>query len=138
MSLLAADLRVLIGRLRRRLRDESRPGDYPWSQICLLAQLDRDGPATVSSLARAEGMRPQSMGAIVAALQSDGLIAAAPHPTDRRQILLTVTEPSRELVRNHRAAREDWLAHAIQANLSREEQHVLARSVELLGRLVDS
>lgn len=138
VPLLAADLRVLIGRLRRRLRDETRPSHYTWSQISLLALIDREGPATISSLARAEGMRPQSMGAIVAALQCDGLIAGAPDPTDRRQVLLTVTDMGRDLVHSHRAAREDWLSHVIQANLSSEEQRTLARSVELLGRLVES
>lgn len=135
---LAGDLRVLIGRLRRRLRDETQPGDYNWSQISILGRLDRDGPATVSSLARAEDMRPQSMGAIVASLQAAGLISAAPHPTDGRQTLLTITDACRDLVRNHRAAREDWLSKAIQSKLSTDEQHALAHGVELLKRLVDS
>lgn len=135
---LAGDLRVLIGRLRRRLRDESRPGAYSWSQISILGRLDRDGPATVSSLAREEGMRPQSMGAIVATLQAEGLISSAPHPTDGRQTLLTVTDACRDLVRSNRAAREDWLSHAIQSKLSIDEQHTLARGIELLKRLVDS
>ena len=45
-------------------------------------RLEKDGPATASSLARAEGMRPQSMGAVVAALESAGLMRGAPDPTD--------------------------------------------------------
>ena len=135
---LATDLRVLVGRLRRRLRDEAQPGDYSWSQISILGRLDRDGPATVSALARTEGMRPQSMGAIVATLQAAGLIVGTPHPTDGRQTLLTITDACRELMKSNRAAREDWLSRAIESHLDLNEQHALARAVTLLERLVDS
>lgn len=135
---LAAQLRVLVGRLRRRLRDEAQPDGYHWSQLSILGQLDRDGPATVSSLARAEGMRPQSMGAIVATLQARGLVYGVPHPTDGRQTLLTITDACRELIRSNRAAREDWLSRTITLNLDTDEQRELARGLELLQRLVDS
>ena len=53
---LAGDLRVTIGRLTRRLREETRPGNLTASQLSAVGRLDRDGPATVTTLARAEGL----------------------------------------------------------------------------------
>ena len=66
---LAQDLGVLIGKLKRRLREQAHVGDLTSSQTSTLLRLEKDGPATASSLARAEGMRPQSMGAVIAALE---------------------------------------------------------------------
>jgi DNA-binding MarR family transcriptional regulator len=134
---LAGDLRALVGKLRRRMREQGSAGDFTPSQIAVLLRLERDGAATVSSLARAEGMRPQSMGTIVAALEALGQIEGAPDPADGRQTLWSLTETFRRSVRASRAAREDWLGHVIDARLSGTEQAQLARAVLLLKRLVD-
>ncbi|CAG9192806.1 MarR family transcriptional regulator [Paraburkholderia tropica] len=134
---LAGDLRALVGKLRRRMREQGSAGDFTPSQIAVLLRLERDGAATVSSLARAEGMRPQSMGTIVAGLEALGQIEGAPDPADGRQTLWSLTETFRRSVRASRAAREDWLAHVIDARLSGTEQTQLARAVVLLKRLVD-
>ncbi len=58
---LVGDLRMALGRLKRRLREQAGPNDFSDSQKSVLVRLDRDGAATVSALARAEGVRPQSM-----------------------------------------------------------------------------
>jgi DNA-binding MarR family transcriptional regulator len=137
-SALAAELRVLIGQLKRRLREQSSLGDLTESQIAVLRRLDSDGPATVTALARAEGMRPQSMGANVAALEAAGLICGTPDPNDGRQTILSLTAACRQKVRAGRMAREDWLFRAIQTNLAPAEQEELARAVELLKRLAGS
>lgn len=134
----AAALRVLIGQLRRKLREQAKPGDFSNSQLSVLGRLGRDGPATVTALARAERMRPQSMGAIVAALQSAGFVKGAPHPTDGRQVLLSVTPKCRAWVKARRAAREDWLFRSIRAQLDPAERKQLAAAVELLRRIVEA
>src|SRR5277367_5231656 len=87
---LAGDLRAVIGQLKRRLREQAGWGDLTWSQTSVLSRLDREGPATVTTLARVEGMRPQSMGAIVSALQAAGLVTGSPDPTDGRQTVLSL------------------------------------------------
>ncbi|GAB2573784.1 MarR family transcriptional regulator [Dyella jejuensis] len=132
------DLRLVVGRLKRRMREEVGSGGLTWSQISVLGHLDREGPATVTALARAEGVRPQSMGATVAALEGAGMLAGEPHPTDRRQVLLSLTPAAREWIKASRTAREDWLLHVIQGRLSPAEQKQFARGVELLKRLVDA
>jgi DNA-binding MarR family transcriptional regulator len=136
-SALAAELRVLIGKLKRRLREQAHLGDLTWSQAAVLVRLERGGPATVTSLARAEGMRPQSMGANVSVLERAGLVSGSPDPNDGRQIILSLTAACREWLKAGRAAREDWLFRAIQANLAPHEQDQLASAVELLKRLVE-
>jgi DNA-binding MarR family transcriptional regulator len=134
----AGELRVLIGKLKRRLRAEAHLGDFTWSQVAVLTRLEREGSATVTSLARAEGVRPQSMGETLSALKTAGLVSGAPDPTDGRQTVLSLTPACRELIRAGRAAREDWLFRSIQTNLTPAEQEELGRAVELLTRIADA
>jgi DNA-binding MarR family transcriptional regulator len=134
---LAQDLRALIGVVKRRLREQGHSADLSPSQTSVLLRLERDGPATASALARAEGMRPQSIGPVVAALQAAGFVAGEPDPTDGRQTLLSLTPFCREKVREGRAARQDWLTRTIQERLSAREQQELAAALVLLRRLVE-
>ena len=135
---LARELRVLISQLRRTLREQTHLGDYTWSQTAVVIRLERDGPATVSALARADGVRPQSMGATGATLEAAGLVKGLPDPADGRQTILSLTDTCRELIKAKRAAKEDWLFRAIQTKLSPAEQEELATALELLNRLADS
>jgi len=134
---MAAELRVVLGQLKRRLRAQANKGDLSLSQLAVLGTLDREGPATVTTLARAEGVRPQSMGATVAALQEAGLVGGAPDPADGRQVLLSLTEAARSWLNASRAAREDWLSQAIRLHLTSAEQQELASAVRLLRRIVE-
>jgi DNA-binding MarR family transcriptional regulator len=132
---LASDLRVVLGRLVRRLREQTEGSDLTRSQSSVLARLERDGAATATALARAEGVRPQSMAKIVAVLEEAGLISGSPDPRDGRKNVLSLTETAREQFRTGRLAKEDWLTRAIAAGLSPEETDRLARCTELLERL---
>ncbi|HEY2048480.1 MAG TPA: MarR family transcriptional regulator [Caulobacteraceae bacterium] len=136
-SALAAELRALVGKLRRRLREQANAGDLTPSQVSLVQRLEKGGPSTASDLARAEGIRPQSMAAVVAALESAGLVSGAPDPADGRRTVLSLTETCRTLMREGRAARQDWLTRALQQRLSPQEQDELAAAVRLLGRLTE-
>lgn len=136
-SALSAELRAIVGKLKRRFREQANVGDLTASQVSALLRLEKDGPATTSSLARAEGMRPQSMASVVAALETAGLLSGAPDPMDGRQTLLSLTESCRTWFREGRAAREDWLARKIRTRLSSQEQEDLTAAVALLRRLAD-
>ena len=137
-SALAGELRILISQLRHRLREQTHLGDYTWSQTSVIIRLERDGPATVSALARAEGVRQQSMGATISTLEAAGLVKGSPDPADGRQTILSLTDACLEMIRASRAAKEDWLFHAIQTKLSPAEQEQLATDLELLKRIADS
>lgn len=134
---LVRDFRALIGQLKRRLREQARPDGLTPSQNAVIMRLERDGPMTVTVLARGEGVRPQSMGATVAALEAAGLVGAKADPADGRQTLLSLTDACRHLIADNRAAREDWLFQAVRAKFSPREQQELANAVALLQRLVD-
>jgi DNA-binding MarR family transcriptional regulator len=137
LASLAADLRIAGGKLVRRLREQSHAGDFTSPQKSVLLRLDRDGPATVSALARAEGIRPQSMRVTVAALDALNVIAGKPDPADGRQTLVDLTPAFRKTIRASQAAKDDWLVHALKTQLSRAEQNELTSAVKLLQRLAD-
>ena len=130
----------MLGRLSRRLREQASAGagDLTWSQTAVLRRIEREGPATVATLARAEGVRPQSMGATVAALEAAGFVGGEPDPTDGRQTLWSLTTACREWITAGRAVREDWLFRAIRSQLAPAEQETLATAVELLKRIAEA
>ena len=128
----------MAGALNRRLREQADEGDLTSAQKSVLLRLERDGPATGSALARAEAMRPQSMGAIIAALEAAGHVSGAPDPSDGRQTIISLTDHFRDWVNAARAARQDWLVRALQTRLTPQEQRQLAGAVDLFKRLLDT
>ena len=133
-SRLASELRVVLGQLIRRLRAEHR---FPISQGSVLGRLDRQGTKSVSDLAAAERVRPQSMAQTVAELEADGLVSRRPDPDDRRRALVELTEQGRTTLAADRRQREGWLAEAIASDLTPDEQRTLHEAVELMRRLAD-
>lgn len=136
-STLAAELRTACGQLKRRLRQHGGLNDFTSSQIAVLLRLEKDGPATVSSLARAEGMRPQSMSAVIAPLEGLGFVAGAADPNDGRKTLMSPTRACKKWIKDGRAARQDWLAQAIQQKLSAQEQKKLSSAIHLLAQIAE-
>jgi DNA-binding MarR family transcriptional regulator len=132
---LASDLRVVLGQLMRRLRAEHR---FSISHGAVLGRLDRRGPQSVSDLAAAERVRPQSMAQTVGDLEAAGLVSRAPDPSDGRRALVSLTAEGRVVLGADRAQREGWLAQAISQRFSESEQAILFEAVELLRRLAES
>jgi DNA-binding MarR family transcriptional regulator len=133
-ALLASELRLILGRLIRRMRSEGR---IPIAQLAVLGRLDRGGPATVSALATAERVRPQSMSQTVSELEADGFVTRRPDPTDRRQLLVELTDAGTATLADERRHREGWLARAIAEDLSPAERRSLEAALEPLRRLAD-
>ena len=136
-STLAVEMRTVFRKLKLRVREHGGGNDLPPSQASVLLRLEKDGATTVSSLARAEGMRPQSMSAVVTPLQELGLVRGAPDPSDGRQTLMSLTPKCLKLLQEGRAARQDWLTTRISQKLSVQEQEKLQAALELLARLVE-
>jgi DNA-binding MarR family transcriptional regulator len=133
---LAAALRTTLGHLKRKLRHLAGPHDLTPSQVAVIFRLEKDGPATVSSLARAEGMRPQSMSAVIAPLEAMGFVAGSADPGDGRKTLMSLTKACKKAMEEGRAARQDWLVQAIQQKLSPQEQKKVHAAIHLLLRLI--
>ncbi|MEV5850667.1 MarR family winged helix-turn-helix transcriptional regulator [Streptomyces sp. NPDC048179] len=131
----ARDLRVMFSRLRRRIREVAQDADLTPSQESALTLVSKHGAATASALAAAEGVRPQSMAATLAALDQQGLIRRSPDPTDGRRQLVTLTEAGQARVEGNRQARDEWLARAFQERYTEDERHTLLTAIELLERL---
>src|SRR4051794_39165658 len=87
-ALVASELRLVLGQLIRRLRAERR---FPLSHAAVLGRLDREGPQSVSDLAAAERVRPQSMAQTVHDMEADGLVERRPDPADGRRALVELT-----------------------------------------------
>jgi DNA-binding MarR family transcriptional regulator len=134
LEMAVTELSLAIGQLLRRLRAESNPDGLTWSQTVALARLEEAGPMTTADLARAESVKPQSMGATLAELEREGLVERRPHPTDGRQVLFTMTEEGVEARRKRSAAKQKWLLAAM-AKLDPAEQQTLMSAVALIKRL---
>ncbi|SFD81067.1 MarR family winged helix-turn-helix transcriptional regulator [Salipiger profundus] len=136
-ALVASELRAFYRQLKRQMQLHSDAGDLTPSQAAVLTQLDAIGPVTTSALARAEGMRPQSMRSIVSALDTMGLIQTEPDPDDGRQTLVSLSPNGRQRLAEGRAARQDWLSRRLDGKLSEAEQAEIARALRYLTRALD-
>lgn len=134
---IVTELTMAVGQLLRRLRSETNPDGLSWSQSTVLARLERGGPTTTAGLARAEAVKPQSMGATLAELEHEGLVARHPHPTDGRQVLFALTEAGVEARRKRSAAKQKWLLAAL-GGLDADEQRLLVSAIPLIRRLSEA
>jgi DNA-binding MarR family transcriptional regulator len=139
---LATALRISVSRLARRLRVE-RLGlggtELVLSdiQLAALSALDRHEAMSPGELAEHEKVQPPSMTRVIAVLEERNLLQRAPHPTDRRQVILTVTPDGRAVVDRVRRRREAWLAQRLR-ELSLEEQATLQAAAPILEKLSQS
>lgn len=134
----AADLRLALGALLRRLRAVRAPHDPTVPETTVLARLDREGPTTAAELARREQISPQSMGAIIATLLDRGLITRSPDPSDGRRVLLSPSASGRSTLGDRRNARTQAIADALVESFDEDEITTLARALPLLQRLADT
>ena len=127
----------MFSRLRRQLKDVATGGGLTPSQTAVLTRLWKEDASSASALAAAERVRPQSMAAIVAALDEHGLIHRAPDPDDGRRQVISLTAAGRRRAESDRQVREEWLARAIQERYSQRERRVINDALALLQRLND-
>jgi DNA-binding MarR family transcriptional regulator len=129
-----ADLTQAIGLLVRRVRAATASDDFSLTEAAVLGSLAKGGPLTTAELARAQAVKPQSMGAIIAALAARGLVARRPHPTDSRQVHIELTATGAELRKRSSEAKRTWLAQAI-AGLEQRDQETLFAASDIIRRL---
>jgi DNA-binding MarR family transcriptional regulator len=132
------ELALALGLLMRRIRSAtpSQSHELSWTQKAVMLRLDTAGPATTAELARAEGVKPQSMGATVAALEEMGFVERKPHPTDRRQMNIALTAQGARVRKDAGIAKRTWLAQAI-AKLDARDQRNLPAVTAVIKRLAE-
>ena len=139
---LATAMRISISRLARRLRverlglggTETVLSDI---QLAALAALARHDSMTPGELAEHEKVQPPSMTRVIAVLEERGLVRREPHATDRRQVILTVTNEGRDVVQRVRRRREAWLAQRLQ-ELTPDERQILLAAAPILEKISQS
>src|ERR1700691_2609790 len=107
------DLIQAIGLLVRRVRAATASHELSLTEAMVMSRLAKDGPATTADLARAEGMKPQSMGTTIAALEEMGIVERKPHPTDGRQVHIALTAKGVAVRKSAKDAKRTWLAQAV-------------------------
>ena len=141
-AVLATAMRISISRLARRLRverlglggTETVLSDI---QLAALAALARHDSMTPGELAEHEKVQPPSMTRVIAVLEERGLVKREPHATDRRQVVLTVTDEGRDVVQRVRRRREAWLAQRLQ-ELTPDERQILRAAAPILEKISQS
>ena len=127
------DLMQAIGLLIRRTRNESYAGELSMTEAVVMSRL---GPATTAALARAERMKPQSMGTTITSLEEMGIVKRTPHATDGRQMLIALTQKGVQLRNKNREAKQMWLSQAI-AELDGEERDTLFKAAGIIKGLAE-
>ena len=131
-----SDLIQAVGLLMRRIRAAAASHELSMTESAVMARLAKSGPATIADLARAESMKPQSMGTTVAALEKMGMVERKPHPTDGRQINIQLSAKGTAVRNTAKDAKRAWLGQAIE-QLNEREQETLFRAAEIIKQLVE-
>lgn len=131
---LASELRMGVMRLARRLRQQRTESGLTLTQLSALGTLNRQGPCTPGELAALERVQPPSMTRVLAHLEERGLVTRTAHPSDRRQVLVSLTAAAHELITADRKRREAWLVAHL-TDLDTDERELLREAVPLLERL---
>lgn len=129
------DFTQSVGLLVRRVRAAAASHEISLTESAVMARLAREGPATTAELARAEGMKPQSMGTTVAALEELGMVERKAHPSDGRQVNIQLTAKGMAVRESFKNAKRTWLAQAI-AQLDKQDQATLFAAGKIIQRLV--
>ena len=130
------DLMQSIGLLVRRARAAASSHELSLTEASVMGRLAKHGPATTADLARAEGMKPQSMGTTIAALEEMGMVERKPHPTDGRQVNIGLTARGAAVRKSAKDAKQTWLMQAI-SQLDESERETLFKASEIIKRLAE-
>jgi DNA-binding MarR family transcriptional regulator len=134
---LAHDLRLAVMRFSRRLRNQRVDTSVTLTHLAALSTLKRHGSMSPGELAAHERVQPPSMTRVVVALEGAGLVTRTPHPTDGRQVVISLTPAAEKLLADEARAREAWLSGQLQ-QLSPEERTVLREASVIMDKLAST
>jgi DNA-binding MarR family transcriptional regulator len=130
-------LRIVVGRIVRRLRQGNEAGEVTLSELSVLARLDRCGPLPAGVLAEQESISPQAMSALLAALEQRGLVARDADADDGRRLSIAATTSGKRLLAGRRSLNAQRVARALNEALTAAELEQLIAAIPLLEQLAD-
>ena len=107
----------------------------PYTRLRLLETLHCQGPAMMRAVGDQLGLSPRNMTALVDALEDEGLVTRRTHPTDRRAVLLELTDEGRDVADQTLEPRVAAIAAAFDVLPEGERRqfvHTLAKMVDEL------
>jgi DNA-binding MarR family transcriptional regulator len=131
---LAARLRLVLGRLVRRIRAEGGGAGLTLTQVSTLASVERLGPVRLTDLAEHEGIAPPTLTRLAASLHDAGYVARETDPADRRSSFVSITPAGSRLLARLRADRTAVLARRL-AGLTEQETAQLRSALAVLEKL---
>ncbi|UAC01940.1 MarR family transcriptional regulator [Dactylosporangium vinaceum] len=129
-----ARLTVAVERVFSVLRQGNPPNDISLTAASTIWRLQQEGPRKLTDLAAAEGVTQPAMTQLVQRLEREGLARRADDPSDRRVVLVEVTQAGIDLLQRRREVRAAHLA-ALLEDLSAEDEASIAAALPALERL---
>jgi DNA-binding MarR family transcriptional regulator len=135
---IAASLRVVISRLVKILRSETR-GDELLSltERSTLALVYQSAEMLPSELALMEKVTTQSMSQIINKLLGLGYIKKTSSKKDKRKVIISITAGGKKFIESKRHEKQEWLARAINEKATLKEREILLHAIKVLTKLVD-
>ncbi|MDH6280839.1 DNA-binding MarR family transcriptional regulator [Rhodococcus sp. LBL1] len=134
---LASDLSLAVVRLTRHLRGRRSEAQVSLTQLSALATLSAEGSMTPGALAAREKVQPPSMTRVIASLGDLGLVDRTPHPTDGRQIIVSLSDAGHALMESETQAREAWMTEKL-SHLDGKDLETLRDAVAIITSLVEN
>lgn len=130
------ELRLLIQKVARRIRNNKASDDLGDSQLGVLFKLENTA-LSPSELAAQERVTPPSMNRTLNGLEQAGLVTRTPSADDARRVLVGITDAGRAQIAQTRALRTAWFSQQL-AGLSADERRALEAVIPVLRHLAES
>jgi DNA-binding MarR family transcriptional regulator len=131
------ELRLLIQKVARRIRNNRSSADLSDSHLGVLFQLETHGDRSPGELAEHERVTPPSMNRTLNGLENAGLVARHPAEDDARRVRVTLTPAGLALIAETRALRSAWFAERLAA-LTPDERRAIEAAIPVLRHLAES
>ena len=133
---LASQLRPSLLRLTRIVRNQRADMSVTLTQLSAMGTLFKRGPMSAGELACCERVQPPSMTKVLASLEERGLVRRETHPTDRRQVIVAITDTGVALLDSERRSRDAWLTQGL-GKLTPDERALLRKVIPVLDKLAE-
>ncbi|WPQ63103.1 MarR family transcriptional regulator [Chitinophaga sancti] len=133
----AASLRSTVTRLNRQLRKQNISSAFSNAELLTMGLLDQHGSMLPSALADLERISAQAISQIINRLVEVGVVARTTDESDKRKILISLTESGKQHLDENRRIKEEWLVKAMDNLFSTEELALIEAFLPLLQRLAE-